>query len=431
MFKLSNSSFKVEILAGLTTFFSCAYVIVVAPSILANVGVPIEALVTSTILASSLSSIAMGIYADRPFVLGPGIGVLAFVTFYMVGTQGVPFETALGAVFYSGILFLLLSAFEVREKIVRAIPKSLKLAISVGIGLFITFLGLMNSGLITNHPTTIVTLSKFDAKSLTVVAGIFITMYLLIKKMVGGLLLSIIIVTILSIPIGRFWGDMEPVVVYKGLLSSPDLSLIMSLDFKGALKWTFLPAFFSIVFVDLFDSLATFIGVSHVGGMVDEKGNPKKLRKSLLVDAFGSAISGLFGVTAVTTYIESAVGVLQGGRTGLTAVVAGLCFLPFLFMGPLISSIPIIASAPVLILAGSFMIRPILDIDWEKVDVALPAFMSIAIIAFTCSITNGIIAGFVSHALCKIFSKKAKELTPTFYIICIVCIVIFSMEQLR
>lgn len=431
MWSLSRSDYKVEILAGLTTFFSCAYVIVVAPSILANVGAPIGALVTSTILASSLSSIAMGIYANRPFVLGPGIGVNAFVTFYMVGTQGVPFETALGAVFYSGILFLLLSIFQVREKIVRAIPKSLKLAIGVGIGLFITFIGLLNSGLITTHPVTLVTMSKFDAKSLTVVLGLFITMYLLIKKMLGGLLISIILVTILSVPLGRFWGGMEPVVVYRGLFSSPDLSLIMSLDFIGALKWTFLPAFFSIVFVDLFDSLATFIGVSHVGGMVDEKGNPKNLRKSLLVDAFGSTISGLFGVTAVTTYIESAAGVLQGGRTGLTAVVAGVCFLPFLFMGPLISSIPIIASAPVLILAGSFMIKPILDIDWEKVEVAIPAFMSIAIIAFTCSITNGIIAGFVSHALCKIFSKKGKELTPTFYIICVMCVIIFAMEQLR
>ena len=431
MINLSKANFKVEILAGLTTFFSCAYIITVVPSILANTGASVPALITSTILASSVSSIAMGLYANRPFVLGPGIGVNVFVTFYMVGVQGVAFEVALGAVFYSGILFLLLSIFKVREAIVMAIPKSLKLAIGVGIGFFITFIGFINSGLIDHHPTTMITLSKFDVKSLTIVLGLFITAYLLIKRTVGGLLISIIVLTILSIPLGRLWGDMNPVVTYNGIISLPDTSLIMALDFKESLKWTFLPAFFSIVFVDLFDSLATFIGVSHVGGMVDKKGNPKKLTQSLLVDAFGSTISGLFGVTAVTTYIESAVGVLQGGRTGLTAVVAGLCFLPFLFISPIISSIPMMASAPVLILVGSFMIKPILDINWDKVDEAIPAFLSIVVIAFTCSITNGIIAGFISCALCKIFAKKSKELTITFYIICVICIALFALEQFQ
>ena len=256
-------------------------------------------------------------------------------------------------------------------------------------------------------------------------------MYLMIKNVIGGLLFSIFLTTLISIPLGRLWGDMEPVVLFEGFFSAPDLSLIMALDFKESLKWAFIPAFFSIVFVDLFDSLSTFIGVSQLGGMIDKDGNPLELRKSLLVDAFGSTISGLFGVSAVTTYIESATGILQGGRSGLTAVVCGFCFLPFLFISPLISSIPVMASAPVLIIAGSYMIRPILKINWKIASEAIPSFLAISIIAFTCSITNGIIAGFISYALCKVFDGKGRKLTFTFYIICVICALIFGMEQIR
>ena len=237
--------------------------------------------------------------------------------------------------------------------------------------------------------------------------------------------------TILSIPLGRFWGGTEEVVVFSGFLSAPDFSLALALDFKNSLSLVFIPAFLSIVFVDFFDSISTFIGVSQVGGMVDKKGNPHKLKESLLVDAFGSTISGVVGITSVTTYVESAVGVLQGGRTGITAIIAGLCFLPFLFFNPLISAVPVVASAPVLILAGCFMIKPIFEIEWAKLDEALPSFLSIVIIAFTCSITNGIIIGFISYALCKLFSGKARVVSFTFYVICIICILIFILDQHR
>lgn len=425
-FKLKElgSDLKTEILAGITTFLATMYIIIVNPAILSPTGMPFSGVLTATILVSAFSSIMMGIYAKNPIVLAPGMGINAFFTYTVVIGMGVDWRTALGAVFWSGIIFFFLSVFHVRTLIVKAIPQQIRYGVAVGIGLFIALIGFTNAKFIVANPATIVGLGEMNSITLTFILGFVVTVLLVIKRIKGALILGIAFTTLLSIPIGRYYGDASAInfgvptlVTWKGLLSWPDFSLLFTLNFIDSLKLSLLPVIFSMLFVDMFDSLSTFIGVAEAGNLKDKDGEPLRIKESLIVDSFATMIAGLTGTSAGTSYIESAAGIEEGGRSGLTAIVAGLLFLPFLFLSPLLSIVPSIATAPALILVGVFMVSPILQVNWRKLDDAVPAFLGMFLIPLTFSITQGIIWSFLSYTIIKIAIGKKNEVHWMLYII--------------
>jgi AGZA family xanthine/uracil permease-like MFS transporter len=406
-----------EILAGVSSFLATAYIIVVNPSILSQAGMPFSAVLTATILVSFFSSLMMGVYARNPILVAPGMGLNAFFTFTAVLTMKISYQVALGAVFWSGIVFLLLSAFNVRTYIVQAIPKTLRYAIASGIGLFITMIGLANAKFVVANPATIIGIGKLDAAVLTFIAGLAITAVLLVKKVKGSILLGILLTSLLAWPIGRWWGGSMPMINIAQIVAMPDFSLVFQLDILHSLQWSMVPVVFAFVFTDMFDSLSTFVGLSEAAGLVDENGEPRNIKKSLMVDAFSTTIAGLLGSSPGTAYIESAVGIEQGGRTGLTAITGAFLFLPFLFLSPLISAVPAIATAPALVLVGVFMMRPIVKINWIQLEEAIPAFIAMVLIPFTYSITQGITWGFLSWTLLQVASGKAKHLSIALWVI--------------
>lgn len=386
---------------------------------------PFSAVVTSTVLVCSFGSIAMGIYAKNPFVIAPGMGLNAFFTYTAVLGLGLSYEAALGAVFWAGVLFLILSLFKVRDTIVRSIPYALRYAIAAGIGLFICFIGFQNAGFIVDDKATLVGLGSLkDPIRLTFLIGLAITAMLISRKVTGAMVIGILITTMLAWPIGRWWGDASlinfgtPTLVnYTGTFAFPDFSLLFKADLIGSIKYSFLPVIFVFAFTDLFDSLSTFVGLSEAAGYKDVEGNPKNLKKSLLVDAVTTMFSGLVGTSSGTAYIESAVGIREGGKSGLTAITAGLLFLPFLFFSPLLSIVPSIASSIALVLVGSFMMKPLTKIPWSSPDEAIPVFFTMILMPLTYSITTGIIFGFLSWTLLKLVSGKTKEINPVLVLI--------------
>ena len=397
-FKSQNTNYKTEILAGITTFLATMYIIVVNPAILTNSGMPFSGVLTATVLVSAFSSIAMGVYAKNPIVIAPGMGINAFFAYSVVLGMGVKWEVALGTVFWSGIIFLLLSVFNIRVKILQAIPRQLRFAIAAGIGLFITFIGFENAKFIVANPATLVGIAKLNSITVTFLVGLIVTAILVIKRIKGALIVGIVFTTLLAIPIGRLYGDASAInfgtstlVTWQGLFALPDFSLILKLDLVNSLQLALFPVIFAFLFTDMFDSLSTFIGVAEAADLIDEAGEPRRVKESLIVDAFSTTISGLLGSSSGTAYIESAAGVEEGGRTGLTAIVAGLLFLPFMFLSPLLSVVPAIATAPALILVGVFMMKPVVKINWHRLDDAIPAFFGMILIPLTYSITQGII----------------------------------------
>jgi len=428
-FSKNNTNLKTEVIAGITTFLATMYIIIVNPLIISASGMPFAGVLTATVLVSAFSSIAMGLYAKNPIVMAPGMGINAFFTYTVVIGMGVKWETALGSVFWSGVIFLLLSAFNIRVKILKAIPRQLRYAISAGIGLFITFIGFENAKFIVANPSTLISIAKMNPVLITFVIGLLVTSFLVIKKIKGALIIGILFTTIISIPIGRLWGDASAInagsaalVNWKGFFAMPDFSLFMKLDIIDSLRFSIWPVIFVFLFTDLFDSISTFIGVSEAADLIDEAGEPRRIKESLIVDAFGTLISGPFGTSSCTSYIESAAGVEEGGRTGLTAVVAGLLFLPFMFISPLLSVVPSIATAPALILVGVFMMKPVIKINWGKMDDAIPAFLGMVLIPLTYSITQGIIWGFLSWIVLKTLSGKRNEVSFTMVIIGVLAI---------
>ncbi len=408
---------KTEIIAGMTTFLAMMYIIVVNPSILSAAGMPFSGVLTATVLVTAFSSIAMGVYAHNPIAVAPGMGLNAFFAYSVVLGLGVRWETALGAVFWSGIVFILLSAFNVRNMIVGAIAKQLRYAIAAGIGLFIAFIGFANAKFVVGNPATLVGIAKMNPVVLTFLAGLIVTSILVVKRMKGAMVLGIAVTTLLAIPIGRWYGDASAInagvptlVTWKGVVSIPDFSVLFKLDLLGSLRLAMFPVIFSMLFTDMFDSLSTFIGVAEAADIVDENGEPRELKRSLIVDAISTTIAGLFGSSPGTAYIESATGVEEGGRTGLTAVTAGVLFLPFMFFSPLLSVVPPIATAPALVLVGAFMMKPVLKINWTKFDDAFPAFFAMVLIPLTYSITQGIVWGFISWTLIKLAVGKRSEI---------------------
>ncbi|GAA0561068.1 NCS2 family permease [Halomonas salifodinae] len=410
-----GSTLRTEILAGIATFLASMYIIVVNPAILSDAGIPFSAALSATVLISFMSSLAMGLYARNPILVAPGMGMNALFTYTLVHGAGLSWEVALGCVFWSGVLFALLAVFNVRKAIIEAIPASLRYAITCGIGLFITFIGFKNAGFIVSNPATLVSLGNMDPMLITFFLGMMATVILVILRMSGALILGIAVTTLLALPMGRLWGE-EVVVQWAGLAAWPDFSAVMQVDILGALKVAYLPFIFVMLFTNFFDALSCFMALSESADLKDKDGNPRNLKRSMTVDAFASMIAAPLGTSAAQTFIESGAGVAQGGRTGLVAVTIALLFLPFLFLSPLLSLVPGIATAPALVLVGLFMLAPITKIDWTRYDQAFPAFLAIILMPLTYSITLGIAFGFLSFVLIKLATGRLEEIKPAMWV---------------
>ena len=398
---------RVEAAAGLTTFFTMAYIVVVNPAILAapGTGMSFNAVLTATVLLSASMTLLMGLYANLPFGVAPGMGINAFFAYSIVLGQKVPWPTALGIVFWAGVLFLLLSVTPLRAQVARAIPENLRTAAAAGIGVFLTFIGLKNMGFIVADPATFVRMGVLDEKSLAAFAGLAVMAALLRRKSPFAFLAGMGFVTAVSLAAG--W-----VKAPESLVTPPDFSGLGALDLKGALAPALWPAVVSILFTDLFDSISTFVGVSKACGLTDAKGEPLRLKEGLVVDSFATLGAGLLGTSSGTAFIESAAGIEAGGRTGRTAVVTGLCFLPCLFLAPLAALVPVQATGPVLVLVGALMFKSVGHLKLAELEDAFPAFLTVVLIPLTFSITQGLLWGFVSHAALYALAGRRREVAP-------------------
>jgi AGZA family xanthine/uracil permease-like MFS transporter len=419
-------SVRTELVAGVTTFFTMSYIVVVNPAILSTegTGMPFSGVLTATVLVCFALTLLMGVYARLPFAVAPGMGVNAFFAFTIILRQRVPWPVALGIVFWAGVLFLLVSLTPLREAIARAIPRSLRTATAAGIGVFLTFIGLKNAGLVVADPVTLVRPGALEHPALLMLAGLAVTVLLLKRKSPFAFLAGILVVTLAA----WAWGK---VPTPERLFSPPDFqSVFLKLDVLGALRLALLPAIIAVLFTDLFDSISTFIGVSQATGMLDETGQPRRLREGLIVDAWATLGAGLAGTSSGTAYIESVAGVNVGGRTGLTSVFTALCFLPCFFVAPLAGMVPPYATAAVLIVVGVFMFSSVAALDFSHIEDALPAFLTIILIPLTFSITQGILWGFVSHAGLYTVAGRWREVGVAMYALALVSVGLLLLEKL-
>jgi AGZA family xanthine/uracil permease-like MFS transporter len=418
---------RTEAVAGLTTFLTMAYIVVVNPTILSTqgTGISFTGALTATVLVCFTMTLLMGLYAKLPFAVAPGMGLNAFFTYSIILGQQVPWQTALGIVFWAGVLFLVVSATPLRVAIALAIPKNLRLGAAAGIGIFLTFIGLKNAGFIVSDPVTFVKFGTLGLPGLVTLAGILLTVFLMKRKSSLAFLAGIAFVTVMAWL--HHWIDTP-----TNLLSMPDFkSVFFKLDLWGALKLSLLPAIISIMFTDLFDSLSTFMGVSQATGLLDEEGNPKNLNKGLVVDSFATLGAGLFGSSPGTAYIESAAGIEMGGRTGWTSVFTALCFLPCLFIAPIAGMVPPSATAVVLLLVGAFMFRSVRDMAFDELEDVLPAFLTMILIPLTFSITQGILWGFISHTALYLLAGRYKEIKPMMYALAVISTGLVWLEHVK
>ncbi|UGQ16755.1 NCS2 family permease [Borrelia sp. RT5S] len=409
-FKNNTINYKQEIYAGITTFLSMAYIIAVNPSILANTGMPIGALVTATCLVSAFSTILMGLYTNTPLALSCGMGLNAFFAFSVVIGMNIPWQVALSAVFVEGIIFIFLSLTKIKESIINLIPMNLKYAISVGTGLFITFIGLTNSGIIIKDDVTLVGLGPFNNINVCITfTGLFLIIFLEYKKIRGNILWSIIITTSITWIYGLLYAEAASasgINLPDGVLRYESISPIFNkLDFSymtGDKIWSFIFIVLVLLFNDLFDTVGTMIGVAREGNMLDEKGNIPNAGKILLVDAIATTAGAVLGVSTVTTYVESSTGIAEGGKTGFTSVVTGVLFLVSILFAPLFVAIPASATAPALIYVGFLMFKGIKNIDLSNTVETIPSFLTILLIPLSYSIGSGLSIGIASYVVISI-----------------------------
>lgn len=410
-FNPEKASIKTEVFAGITTFLTMAYILAVNPNILSVTGMDKGALFTSTILASVLATLIMAILAKLPFALAPGMGLNAFFAFTVCLSMGYPWQFALTAVLIEGIIFILLTLSNLREMIVNSIPMTLKYAIGVGIGLFIAFIGLQNAGIIVKNNDTLVSLGTITSGTgLLSIVGIIITSVLLIFKVKGALLIGILSTTFIGIPMG--------ITHFTGIVSTPPSiePIFFKFDFSNIFTGEMVIVVFTLLFVDMFDTIGTLVGVSAKAGML-KNGRIPNAKKAFMADAIGTTAGAMLGTSTVTTYVESASGVGEGGRSGLTSFTVAMCFLISLFFAPVFLAIPGAATAPVLILVGSMMITPIKEIDLNDYTEAIPAFICIILMPLAYSISDGIVLGLISYVLINLFSGNHKKLSVTMYVL--------------
>jgi adenine/guanine/hypoxanthine permease len=423
-FKLreNNTNFKTEVLAGITTFMTMAYILVVNPGILSQAGMDFGAVFTATALSAIVTTLLLGLYAKLPIAAAPGMGLNAFFAFTVVKIMGYSWQFALTAVLLEGIIFIFLTLFNIREAIIECIPLNIKRAISVGIGLFIAFLGFDNAKIVV-HPenSTLVALGNVkDPYTLLAIFGIVITAILLARKVRGALLIGILATTLIGIPMGI-------TKLPSSIISMPPSigTTFMQFEWTHVFSMDMLIVLFTLLFMDLFDTIGTLVGVATKANLVDEKGNVPRAKQALMADAIGTTLGAVFGTSAVTAYVESAAGVAEGGKTGLTAVSTAFMFIIALFISPLFLMIPSPATAPALILVGLFMLEPIKEIDLVDYTEAIPAFITLITMPLTYSIADGIAFGMISYVIIKLASGKAREVHIATYIISVLFILKF------
>lgn len=416
-FDPAKHSVKVEMLAGLTTFFTMSYILAVNPLILGETGMDKGALFSATVVAAAIGTLVMAFYAKLPFALASSMGLNAFFAYTLVITMGYSWQQALAAVFIEGVAFILLTAFKVREAIIKAIPLNLRYSISVGIGLFIAYIGLKNGGIIVGSESTVTTLGPWTAASLLAAAGVVIGGILMALGLRGALFNTIIIITIIGIPFGvtNLPDDFSLVSMPQSMAP-----IAFHLDFSQFLQFdvNYYIVVFALLFMDLFNTLGTLIGASTSAGMVDPKtGNIPGLNRALMADAIATTCGALCGTNTVTTYVESSTGIAEGGRTGLTAFTVAILFLAALFFSPLFLIIPSAATTSALVLVGVMMMHPIVKIDFSDFTEAVPCFVTIITMPFTASISEGIVLGLLSYVLIKVFTGHFKDVSIVMYIL--------------
>lgn len=414
--KEKKTNVKTEIMAGITTFMTMSYILAVNPQILGDAGMDKGAVFTATIIASIIAILIMALYANLPFALAPGMGLNAFFTYTVVMTMGKSWEFALAAVFIEGIIFVFLTFFNVREAIFNAIPRSLKTAVSVGIGLFISLIGLLNSTVIVKNDVGLGLGNLVSKESFIFFIGLLIMAVLTARKTKGALLIGIVISTIIAL----FTGVSK--LPEGGIIQlPPSLSPIaFKLDFSSIFSLEMFSVVFAFLFVDLFDTIGTLTGVATKAKMLDENGELPNAGRALFADSIGTTLGALLGTSTVTTFVESATGVAEGGRTGLTALSTGFCFFLSIFFYPLITIIPAQATAAALVMVGLFMIDSIVDINFGDFTESFPAFMTIIMMPFAYSIAEGIAFGMISYASVKLLTGKGKEVSPLVYVLALV-----------
>ena len=423
-----KSTLKTEAIAGITTFFTMAYIVIVNPQILSadgKTGMAFNGVLTATVIICFTMTMLMGLYAKLPFAVAPGMGINAFFTYTIVLGKGVPWPTALGIIFWAGVFFLLISITPIRESIAKAIPTEIRIAAAAGIGIFLTFIGLKSAGFIVSDPVTLVKIGALGKPALLTILGVAISIFLMSRKSPFAFLATIIVVTVIAWALGLVTAPAQK-------LSLPDFkSVLFKLDIFGALKLSLLPSIIAILFTDLFDSISTFIGVAHAGGLLDEQGHPRNLREGLIVDSLATMGAGLAGTSSGTAYIESIAGIEMGGRTGLTSVFTALCFLPCLFIAPLAGMVPPYATAAVLILVGAAMFRTVGQIKFSKMEEGIPAFLTLILIPLTFSITQGILWGFISHVGLYLMVGRRREIHPVMYALALISIGLLVLERVK
>lgn len=424
MFKLQEHGTTVatEALAGVTTFLTMAYIIFVNPAILADAGMDKGAVFVATCVAAAIGSLVMGLYANYPIALAPGMGLNAYFAYGVVLGMGHSWQVALGAVFVSGVLFLILAVTRVREYIINAIPHSLKLAISAGIGLFLGIIALKNAGIIVAHPATLVTLGQLSAPPVILAAlGFFAMVAMDVRRVPGAIMIAILGTTAAGMALG--------VTPYGGIVAAPPsiAPTFLQLDLAGALNVGLVTIIFAFLFVDLFDNAGTLIGLAHRAGMLDEKGRLPRIGRALVADSVAAMVSGLLGTSTTTSYIESASGIKEGGRTGLTAVVVALLFLAALVLAPLAASIPPYATAPALLFVACLMARGLAEIDWDDLTETVPAVVTAIAMPLTFSIAHGISFGFMSYAAIKLLAGRGRDVHPAVAILAAAFVVKYAL----
>ena len=416
-FDPSKHSVRTEILAGLTTFLTMAYILAVNPGIfsaLSSQGMPTASVFTATALAAIVGTLVMSLYARKPFGLAPGMGLNAFFVYTVCLGMGFTWQMALTAIFLEGIIFILLTATNVRKMIVDSIPMNLKRAIGAGIGLYIAFIGLKSAGIIVSSEATSVTLGNLGDKTVILaLAGLVITSLLVILKVRGGMLLGIIATTLIGIPMG--------VTNYGGIISTPPSISPIFCQFEWAkiISWDMLVVVFTFLFIDMFDTIGTVVGVSVKSGMVDEKGNVDGINRILMADSVATVAGSMFGTSTTTTYIESASGVSEGGRTGLTSFVIAACFAVALFFSPLFLAIPGAATGPVLFIVGVMMMSPVVHIDWNDFSESIPAFVTMLLMPLAYSISDGIMLGMISYVLLNALTGRCKKISVMMWVLAV------------
>ena len=414
LFKLSEhgTNVRTELLAGLTTFLTMAYIIFVNPAMMADAGIDPGAAFVATCLAAAIGSLIMGLWANYPIALAPGMGLNAFFSYTVVGSMGYTWQVALGAVFLSGLMFFLLSIFRIREWIINSIPMALRSAIAAGIGLFLALIALKSAGIVVDHPATLVSMGDLTQPgALLAAAGFAIIVALAYRKVTGAVMIGILLITAISLLTGLTQAN--------GVVSAPPslTPTLMQLDIKGALEVGMLSIIFAFLFVDLFDTSGTLIGVAQRANLVDSDGKMPRLGRALMADSTATMAGAALGTSTTTSYIESAAGTAAGGRTGLTACVVALLFLLSLFFSPLAGAVPAFATAPALLFVAVLMTGGLVQVDWDDLTEAAPVVITAIMMPLTFSIANGIAAGFIVWTAIKLLSGRWQDLNPSLYIL--------------